>query len=610
MKRRDNYNKGRGQDSRKNATAPYNFVPLNDTVLENRVNNSFDEFIDLSGYIDLEMTAKSPIYVRGTLTEDDIKAKKEQSEGSFKPANYKFKIPGSSIRGMVRTLYEIITSSKMTFIDDKSLYFRSFGDKSIEFQKKYSDLMMGKEEDAFKPLVLAGYLVKENNEYFIYEAEGYHRVEERDLEGKIQNFIPMSFDGKAPNKYYTEKIKKTPFEEVYFKSDRPTVHNHSFNSKTNAYTKLYYSKIKEISATNKDGLTKGTLVLSGKIPKKHMQWVIGEMKKDVKYDVSETLIRDYGNDVNRKAVNLIECANSSKNPGVPCFFILDSSNKVKAFGHTGMFRLVYDKSIGDLRSNSHKANSVDMAESLFGIVSKENTIAGRVFFEDAVATQVEEDIKRIPKILSSPKPNSFQLYLEQKKGEIVGVGKKYKGIKNYDSDSAKLAGYKLYWHRNHDTKDYKWYEEDVDKLEKYDEPDTKIKALKEGSKFKARIRFENLKDYELGALLTVLDLPEGCCHKIGMAKPLGLGSIHIKPELNIINRKDRYQDFTSMGVEKIPTEKYTGIFAKIWDNPRLKELKTMLNYQKRPDNKDTAYMELNAFKERQILKKPSELERK
>jgi CRISPR-associated protein (TIGR03986 family) len=340
-----------------------------------------------------------------------------------------------------------------------------------------------------------------------------------------------------------------------------------------------------------------------------MQWVIGEMKKDVKYDVSETLIRDYGNDVNRKAVNLIDCANSSKNQGVPCFFILDSSNKVKAFGHTGMFRLVYDKSIGDLRSNSHKANSIDMAESLFGIVSKENTIAGRVFFEDAVATQVEEDIKRSPKILSSPKPNSFQLYLKQD-NNIKKVKNNYEGIKNYNSDSAKLAGYKLYWHRDHDTKDYKWYKEDVDKLEKHDEQYTKIKALKEGSKFKARIRFENLKDYELGALLTVLDLPEGCYHKIGMAKPLGLGTIHIKPELNIINRKDRYQDFTSKGVEKIPTEKYTGIFAKIWDNPRLKELKAMLNYQKRPDNKDTEYMELERFRNRQILKKPSELERK
>lgn len=66
---------------------------------------------------------------------------------------------------------------------------------------------------------------------------------------------------------------------------------------------------------------------------------------------------------------------------------------------------------------------------------------------------------------------------------------------------------------------------------------TIIKPIKRNIKFKSRIRFENLTKEELGALLFVLDLPENHYHKIGMGKPLGLGSIEIKPSLFIVDRK-------------------------------------------------------------------------
>jgi len=604
-----------------NAKAPYNFVPLNDKVLPNSAKSTFDSFDDLSGFIDLNMEAISPIFVRGTLTENDVKDNKTENEGHYKPANYKYKIPGSSIRGMLRTLYEIVTYSKMSFIDDYSLYFRSFADRSIELRDEYTRKMMGEFRGAYKPLVLAGYLVKNGKDYKIIKAESYHRVEEElVIKKKVFCERMSSSNSSQKNKNYVKEIKKTPYVKVFFKADPPTSHQHT-------QTKLYYSKINDISLTYNNGLKEGYIVLSGWIPSrrigKHMHWVIGERTKD-EYPVNKDLIENYKKDINRDSINLLESPDTPW--GKPCFFILDANNNVQAFGHTGLFRLIYDNSIGKLRPSSHINDRTDMAEALFGKVSKNNTIAGRVYFEDAVATKVEEDIQRSPKILSSPKPNSFQLYLTQNPSEIRRNRANFEGIKNYNSKDAQLAGNKLYWHRDHENNSEKWYEEDSIRLEKYKTQYTKIKALKAGTQFVGRIRFENLNKFELGALLTIIDLPEGCYHKLGMAKALGLGSTYIVPSLTIIDRKERYMEFKSLGFKSEGIDSYKKDFNavldfflkletnSIWDIPRLKELKAMLDFQNKPNNSETRYMEIqrpdnreNEYRNRTILKKPSEL---
>ena len=68
-----------------------------------------------------------------------------------------------------------------------------------------------------------------------------------------------------------------------------------------------------------------------------------------------------------------------------------------------------------------------------------------------------------------------------------------------------------------------------------------IKTLPKNSVFKGRIRFDNLTDCELGLLLLAIDLPEHHAHKVGMGKPLGMGSVRFKiTDLNLIKRKERY----------------------------------------------------------------------
>lgn len=630
-----NRNSGRGdnvsgpQPVLDSASAPYNFIPLNDQVITVKAEDlpDFDQQKGYDGYLNLEITAKTPLYIRQSYTAEEMQKLEELARKGnkdeeldyklslsdfYRPARAAYRIPGSSLRGMLRTLFEVATYSKMTYIDDHKLYYRSFGDSSLEYRKLYSDRMMGSAKGAYYPKVSAGYLSKRGNLYYIEEAVSYHRVEE-DL--VLNNeIIPKSkamSDRRSPSEHYLKYIEDHPFIEILFKADPERVHDkHSVDMK---YSSV--SDIRPMQSPIPAGYRSGFLVLSGWGPRKHMHWVVSEpsTKSD---EVPQYLIRDYEKDVNRKGTNLLNFLKSTKD-SCPCFYIMDKG-KVKAFGHTGMFRMVYEHSIGDLRSEAHKGKDLDLTESVFGLIKGKQIRPGRVFIEDAVCDNaVEMPEAQYPKILSGPKPSTFQHYIAQDVKHIKADGQKRIGIKNYDSQDARLAGYKFYWHRDHEA----WIADPADiKEDKKKTQYTKIHPLDKGSTFKGRIRFMNLSAAELGALLFVINLPEGCCHKLGMAKPLGLGTVHLQAKLNLIDRSKRYSDLASLGITDADESLFISAFTDLlknelkiqidnpWQLERLKELKTMLDFAHKPKNEKTRYMKIgppNEYKDRKILKPPT-----
>ncbi len=117
--------KQQNTSQRKFAKAPYNFVPLNDKIAPSEFNGKeippFDTFNSelngkklLSGYIDIEIKNETPLYIGS------------DEKGVFFGTciNGVPVIPGSSIRGLIRTLVEIMGFSKMKFVDsDRRLFF-------------------------------------------------------------------------------------------------------------------------------------------------------------------------------------------------------------------------------------------------------------------------------------------------------------------------------------------------------------------------------------------------------------------------------------------------------------------------------------------------------
>lgn len=666
------------------AKAPYNFIPINDKIVKSCFNTN-DTPLDVyhqdrhTGYISISILTKTQIYIRSLLTEEEsnrldyledrIKNEKNKDDlirlceeklnltkHFYSPGKGISKLPGSSIRGLIRSGVEIASFGKFGFTEkERKYHYRSMADRSADLKRKYADDMLIQKYNVngnslgYTQKVNAGYLVESGNSYRIKPVDSpatdcqFFRVEENDVinSGVLHTKMTVMIRGRCEgNPSYSSGFKRIKFTYAPAQT-----HQHS--------CKLYYSKVTSIYAHDDPAAPlnclEGTLVYTGwmrnKRQGKHLHWVIGPAGRTT-IDFLPGVISDYRNDESRKKeANLLEWFKIFNVKEVPCFYI-EENGKVKSFGHTGIFRLAYEKNVGSFLPNNHQQEDVlDIAESIFG---KENMFPGRLFFEDADFVSSEEPnpytVSGYPQILSTPKPTTVQHYIVQK--EIVpiynvhnGIYQGVRGLKDYNSSDVSLRGIKLYWHKS-EMLPYAERGSFEDNPRQY----TFIEPIDKGAAFVGKIRFENLSDVELGALLFALDLPEECCHKIGMGKPLGLGSIRIAPELYLSNRYKRY---TNILFEWLPSQissasessiigSLKNAFAKyilnnlddntteheemeLWKVERMKELRTMLNFEQKPDYEETRYMEIekkqknadgvltkvNEYKERPVLPKPS-----
>lgn len=647
------------------AHSPYNFIDLPDKVVksdlykpagdkndENAISTSSDKYYSdrKTGYIDMNITAKTPIYIRDT--DDNWEDSKDSENKSipdfFSPAN-RYRIPGSSLRGMTRTILEILSYGKFSFFNKESQFFyRSFMDKSLDLQERYTSIMVHKvvhKDDNIitYPDLKAGYLKKKgHNNYVIIPAETKYKEEKYPQIFRVEEDLLLEkkiIHEKMSNNKYKQSIKDISFIPV-----KETDHIH--NEKR---IKIRYAKVTDVAPYDQNEIKTGEkggkeyiygkLICSGWVSGtrvgKHMHWIIGPAGDNSKeLSVSHDLVKKYNGDINRKNDDNIDLIKfSEKKDGVPCFYItITGKEKVEAFGHTGMFRIPYKHKVGDFLPVAHKNKIIDIPTAIFG---NETDFAGRVYFEDAYLSKNSENCiskqEETLKILSGPKPTSFQLYLKQNIGSVTEHnGKGYKGICNYNVDPAKtsIRGYKLYWHKSGE--DYIETNDANIENHKSQYVASKVKTVNPGAIFNGRIRFENLTDIELGALLESLNLKSNMAHKIGLGKPLGLGSIKINIKLYLSDRNKRYSDLLSEWDEKQVENQYVDfnsfiekferyILSEIynsnesdkksfWNEKRIKELEKMLDFDKKPEDKDTEYMIMRGkdseFKRRCILRSP------
>ncbi|MCZ2459992.1 MAG: TIGR03986 family CRISPR-associated RAMP protein [Chitinophagales bacterium] len=569
-------------DSRKNiqdpARAPYNFVPLNETVIPAQDIPDFDKYYDnrYTGYIDLNITTKTPLFIRGEME-------------NFFVINEQPVIPGSSLRGMIRTLAEIVSYSKLGFSDDKRFSQRGMADRS-SLKELYNKKVPVNHDD-----ILHGYLFHKKNE----------------------------------DRYYIRPVKASRFED------------HNYSEK-----KFTYEKVE-----------KGWKVYTGMMNNKYHHYLFELPDVKVKpFLVDEEVIKAYINDETDAkkyekgknenqyydVIEKLHREDKFKDDGIPVFYFAKGGTII-SFGHTERYRIPYDYSVKDHLPLEHRKYTLDMAEAIFGFLKEKSQkpddkskderkeFASRVFFEDANTEETEWKLPGSPyqpKILSSPKPTTFQHYLEQP----FKTGTPLKQLKHWNDKEALIRGSKLYWHRKtpHDNQaPYSWVEKSGIKTKSH--PGTII-PVKENVLFKSKIRFENLSTEELGCLLFVLELPkenekEKYCHKLGMGKPLGLGSVQIEPTLVLSDRQERYKkifdgnskwflseqkdkstndfkiQFETYVLSKL-TDKEKNNAKSLWEVPRLKQLKTMLQF-KQDNVTGEAWLDRTRYMEIEV-KPPSE----
>ena len=192
----------------------------------------------------------------------------------------------------------------------------------------------------------------------------------------------------------------------------------------------------------------------------------------------------------------------------------------------------------------HKGRKqVTLAERVFGFVEEKDgeeapdglRLKGRVRFSPGLADGRVEELPLIPlRELSSPKPPSPALYFRKPKGPTEHIAKS-----DLKPGTHWPQGRKVYLHHPNAISGNAQPWENPGQFEQ--KRHVKVRPWAKGSTWRFEIRFDNLNPDELGMLLYALAPANEFRHKIGMGKPLGLGSIQIGVEhVRLVNRAARY----------------------------------------------------------------------
>lgn len=491
------------------ATAPYNFVPMVHAVLPSPMSQQHDwqhmtekegqsayrDYIHsqptYSGSLNLRLENLTPLFVGAG----------EEAE-FFSPAG-KPMIPGSTLRGMVRSLFKIITAGAMRRNED-------FTDRHLYFRCLMAPKSMPQ--------------IAELHDYYVSR-----------MTTKIRRKNGGRIDAKNTKPGFL--FRKTE-DGAYYIS--PCQEDHISIKEYDTHWKEV-GKVSRVDWYDKD---RTAYILTGKQsskdhPKENIRYLYNP-DWQTEYPVPESVIQDYRDDKNRRGVYLIndnqpntniKCGGEAQRFAnredidflAPCYFVLEN-DQVQAFGHGRWFRIPYRKSVGDRIDNRlEDENIVDFTDAVFG---RKALWAGRVSFEDAqLQSPPAYACKDYVIPLMKANPTSYQLYLEQSNHPNWPPA-------HWDSPAAgEVRGYKMYWHQQISNDD--WRTPYSKGLEQHTH---EIHPLVKNNVFTGKIHFRNLTAIELGALLKVFQLGndnQDIVYKLGLGKSLGMGSVRIQANLSL-----------------------------------------------------------------------------
>ncbi|BAZ06392.1 TIGR03986 family type III CRISPR-associated RAMP protein [Calothrix sp. NIES-3974] len=662
------------------AVAPYNFVELPNQIVEVKPDSLPQQNIYYSqsenrytGRINCTLTTESPLYIRCGLTTEEFACGAESKDladffytGIANKAR-KPVIPGSSLRGMIRSLVEIISFSKLDKVSDADkFFFRAVAaDKDDPLKNIYTNYLK-------KENLKAGYLVKKDDGWYIrpatkIEDKYFIYIKEKHVEGKIDGFICMKSLDYVPQ--YRQNIS---FGDFYTQNGRCCAKKISNDCTEFEYMGVLVTSGNMLESTNLDEQERERKLKSKGGRKYHYLVGIPDSKAElikINDDAITAYCRALTNFQKAKSPydnNPFEQDSGVLKNGRVIFYSQIKSEEIILFGHCPNFRIPYSplqdgkaaSAVDFIPNHIGKSDKIDLADAIFGFVrekdknhpnsthenngTKLSALAGRVFIENAICEKtVNDDIwltgnleqTITPKILSNPKPTTFQHYLVQSNDDKAQ-------LKHYASkpvEDTVIRGHKLYWHKPNAKKE-DIEENDTTKIKKSSSQYTKIKPIKAGVKFTFDIHFENLSNIELGALLWILKIAANpkYCLSLGMGKPLGMGAVKIEYQLLLNNRHERYSQlfnsnqwltgeenqsntdsksqacidaFEKFIVDNIhPDDHPEGYNATKLDKiPRIQMLLLMLRCDNPPSADNTRYMTIeptNEYKERPILPTP------
>lgn len=435
---------------------PYTFVPVN-----NGEKNVYDDYFKdelLSGKISCTLKARTQLAVCDKITEKDF---------DFFKVEGKAVIPGSSLRGTIRSIFEALTDSCFSSANaENDDYFSSRLNKQFP-----------------------GIIKLDDGNYILYDAVRYKDNYNNQLNetGDEVNFSEMS---KGNIKYF--KLNVGIKKGYVLKVDR------------------FKSKIKGKQTENKDSVFEKT-AKSTVIDKKCIELLKLNLEKYETKD--ENISKNYKEQFDKmKAGNGV----------LPVWYYKEGQNYYLA--PSQMSRAFFFTQPVDMLKRSNldvcsEKEKVCEACALFGIVGRtgsEFARASRIRFSDAVCEDKNcFDKKFIMPISGTPRISSFEFYLKSDLDQF-----------HADDKGVTIAGRKFYWHH----KGYVMNKDSVNKEGNNMEYKAELVKSGSEFTFDVyfdEITENELKKLLFTLNLGENSLDSDKCHKIGHGKPIGLGSAKI-----------------------------------------------------------------------------------
>ena len=489
--------------------APFNFVPVNDTPYlpkwANQISQDLPFKDGLSGKLKLRIIAETPIFVNDRVQDDNL----EPCEFChiLDPEGIKhYFIPGTSIKGVLRNVLEILSFGKMTQVQNQSFGIR--------------DLSNGADGRFYREKVKVdkvhcGWLKMGENGYVLDDCGLPWRISAEELDRhfgmRLMNFITNGANFKndenrtARKKYELFRANHSDSQLTdYFVVDNNININAGgrkfvcFNRGGNDGTIVF---------TGQPGLRqqkfdrkKNKMVWSGK----YFEFVFPSQIENRDVPVPENVFKEFES-IHQNSPDYTEFRKKQLKKGeeIPIFFIYDEDGEVETMGISYMYKFpAFNSVYNGIPISLLDNNARDLCECIFGFTDKENSLKGRVQFTSAYLCGEPSFYNDVTLALAKPHPSYYPLYL--------GSGQ------TWNTDEIRIAGRKRYPVR---------FQGSLLTNNGTDRMSRVIRPINPNTTFEGYVHFYNLRPIELGALLSAIDFCQHkeCSHNIGQGKPLGYG---------------------------------------------------------------------------------------
>lgn len=502
-----------------NFVNPYTFIPLGKECVRTDPDPRADDADPkvLTGVISCKLTTKTPVIIPEKKIETVDKG--ENSVNSCFKIDDRPTIPGSSLRGPIRSVYEALTNSCMRINDER---LSSAGGRKLPGLLKW---------------------IEGAKEYRLFEADRY----------RVTNDSHRNKDSGEPEPWKTGDhvfIDHAPEPEPNaFCTSSGIVTNISDTSgasDTSEAAKGYYLRVNQMAGRTAN---KPSVFVEGKcFAQPIQQECVDALKENVRqyienvnqYIKSATSSEFPIGDVKVEyAENYRDCLDGLQDGKVlPVWYSyerLSSGDYVFHLSWAQLSRNVYPKWTHDFVKDLKlqpctDARSLCPACDLFGFVDQSGNRergarAGRVRFTDAYAVnEVNTENLTLPPLLS-PRIHATEFYLRNPDHQNSFTPM---------TEGTQLAGRKMYWSSQGGVRELP---SNANLTQGENRFATKVEAVQEGAEFHFEVYFDQISKLQLNELVYVLTLggawngawnkDEEHWHKIGHGKPLGAGSVLI-----------------------------------------------------------------------------------